>query len=88
MSEGGTKVLLKKIGATRMACNPFCEKVEEAEQSGVGPEQLKELLGSGRSKKGILEGDLIEGELEIGQITSMISKAETARQIIQDLVSS
>ncbi|MDD2584771.1 MAG: nitronate monooxygenase family protein [Bacteroidales bacterium] len=88
LSEGGTKVLLKKIGATRMACNPFCEKVEEAEQSGVGPEQLKELLGSGRSKKGILEGDLIEGELEIGQITSMISKAETARQIIQDLVSS
>lgn len=88
LTEGGTKLLFKKIGATRMASNPFSEKVEEAEKIGLGPDQLKELLGSGRSKKGIFEGDLIEGELEIGQISSMISKAETANQIILDLVGS
>lgn len=86
LGEGDTKLLLKKIGATRMAYNPFCKIVEEAEARGAGPTELNELLGKGRSKRGIFEGDLIEGELEIGQITSMISKPETAAQIIQDLV--
>ena len=87
LGEGGTKLLLKTIGATRMACNPFCKTIEKAETLGLGLEKLTELLGKGRSKRGIFEGDLIEGELEIGQIASMISKPETAAQIIQDLVS-
>lgn len=86
LGEGDTKLLLKKIGATRMAYNPFCKIVEEAENRGATPQELKELLGSGRSKRGIFEGDLVEGELEIGQISAMISKPETAAQIIQDLI--
>lgn len=86
LSEGDTKLLLKKIGATRMAYNPFCKTVEEAESRGASAQELTEILGKGRSKRGIFEGDITEGELEIGQITSMISKSETAAQIIQDLV--
>ncbi|MFA6769798.1 MAG: nitronate monooxygenase [Bacteroidales bacterium] len=88
LGEGGTKLLLKKIGATRMAYNPFCKIVEEAEGSGASPQELKELLGSGRSKRGIFQGDITEGELEIGQIASMVSQPETAAQIIQELVGS
>lgn len=69
-----------------MAVNPFCEAVTEAENRGASAEELKELLGRSRSKRGIFEGDLQEGELEIGQIASMVRKPETAAQIIEDLV--
>lgn len=86
LSEGGTKVLLRKLSPTRMAVNPFCEAVTEAENRGASAEELKELLGRSRSKRGIFEGDLQEGELEIGQIASMVRKPETAAQIIEDLV--
>lgn len=86
LSEGGTKLLLRKLSPTRMAVNPFCEAVTEAENRGASAEELKELLGRSRSKRGIFEGDLQEGELEIGQIASMVRKSETAAQIIEDLV--
>ncbi len=86
LGEGGTKLLLKKIGPTRMAVNQFCSQVEEAENRGATPEELKELLGRGRSKRGIFEGDLTQGELEIGQIASIVSKPESAEQIIKDLI--
>ncbi|MGE4415484.1 MAG: NAD(P)H-dependent flavin oxidoreductase, partial [Bacteroidales bacterium] len=66
LSEGATKVLLRKLSPTRMAVNPFCEAVTEAENRGASAEELKELLGRSRSKRGIFEGDLQEGELEIG----------------------
>ena len=86
LSEGGTKLLLRKLSPTRLAVNPFCEAVTEAENRGASAEELKELLGRSRSKRGIFEGDLQEGELEIGQIASMVRKSETAAQIIEDLV--
>ncbi|MDD3843658.1 MAG: nitronate monooxygenase [Bacteroidales bacterium] len=86
LSEGATKVLLRKLSPTRLAVNPFCEAVTEAENRGASAEELKELLGRSRSKRGIFEGDLQEGELEIGQIASMVRKPETAAQIIEDLV--
>jgi enoyl-[acyl-carrier protein] reductase II len=86
LGEGATKVLLRKLSPTRMAVNPFCEAVTEAENRGASAEELKELLGRSRSKRGIFEGDLQEGELEIGQIASMVRKSETAAQIIEDLV--
>jgi len=86
LSEGATKVLLRKLSPTRLAVNPFCEAVTEAENRGASAEELKELLGRSRSKRGIFEGDLQEGELEIGQIASMVRKSETAAQIIEDLV--
>lgn len=86
LGEGGTKLLLKKLSPTRMAVNPFFNLVQEAEDRGAGADELKVLLGRGRSKKGIFEGDLEEGQLEIGQITSAASKPETAAQIIEDLI--
>ena len=86
LSEGGTKLLLRKLSPTRMAVNPFCEAVTEAENRGASAEELKELLGRSRSKRGIFEGDLQEGELEIGQIATLVRKEESAEEIIMDLI--
>ena len=60
--------------------------VEAAEAAGATAEQLRELLGKGRAKKGIFEGDLQEGELEIGQVSAMIGKIESAATVVEDIV--
>ncbi len=88
LGEGDTRVLFKKIGPMRMAPNQFSREVEEAEANGASVDQLREILGKGRAKKGIFEGDLVEGNLEIGQIASMVKKSETAADIIRELISS
>jgi enoyl-[acyl-carrier protein] reductase II len=85
LGEGETKLLLKKIVPTRLAENDFSKAVEEAENRGASKEELLELLGKGRAKKGIFEGDLQEGELEIGQIASMVTSEESAADIIKEL---
>ncbi|MBT4737609.1 MAG: DUF561 domain-containing protein, partial [Flavobacteriales bacterium] len=69
--EGDTMISLKKLTAVRLLNNNFYQKVLEAENRGDSIEELRELLGRGRSKKGMFEGDLKEGELEIGQVSSM-----------------
>ena len=69
LGEGDTKLLLKKLAPTRLVKNSFREAVEKAEDSGASMEELRALLGRGRAKKGIFEGDLEEGELEIGQVS-------------------
>lgn len=84
-TEGDTSLVLKKLAPVRMLKNKFYEKVFEAEQSGADAENLKHLLGKGRSKRGIFEGDLDEGELEIGQVSAQITKIETAKEIIEDI---
>jgi enoyl-[acyl-carrier protein] reductase II len=86
LKEGETKLLLKKLSPTRLVDNDFSKAVKEAEDRGATTEELKELLGKGRAKKGIFEGDLNEGELEIGQNAGSIRKEETALEIIQDLI--
>ena len=73
------------LAPARLVDNDFSKAVSEAENRGASVEELKELLGKGRAKKGIFEGDLSQGELEIGQIASMIRKEETAAEIISDL---
>lgn len=70
--EGGTKLMLKQLAPVRLIKNDFFKKVEAAELKGASVEELKELLGKGRAKKGMFEGDLSEGELEIGQVASYI----------------
>jgi len=85
LGEGETKLLLKKIVPTRLVENDFSKAVEEAENRGASKEELLELLGKGRAKKGIFEGDLQEGELEIGQIASMVASEESAADIIKEL---
>ena len=86
LKEGETKLLLKKLAPTRLADNDFAKAVMEAEDRGDSAEQIAELLSKGRAKKGIFEGDLSEGELEIGQIASMVTKEECVADIFRDLI--
>lgn len=88
LNEGDTMLALKKIVPTRLIKNDFYKEIEEAEARGALPEELKEILGRGRAKKGIFEGDLSNGELEIGQISSMIKDIPTVKQIIEEIVES
>src|SRR5579863_2073307 len=83
--EGDTKLVMKSLMPVRLLKNPFFNRVEAAEQSGASKERLQELLGKGRAKKGMLEGDLNEGELEIGQVSSLIRDILPAADIIENL---
>lgn len=84
--EGGTLLSLKKLAPTRLIKNEFFEQVKAAEDGGAPADTLKELLGKGRAKKGMFEGDLREGELEIGQIASMLNGPESVAGIIGDII--
>lgn len=86
LGEGDTRLLLRKVSPTRLAKGHFMTQVEEAEDAGATAEQLKDLLGKGRAKRGIFEGDLEQGELEIGQAAAMIDHIETAAEVIDDMV--
>lgn len=86
LKEGDTMLALKKIGATRLIKNEFYDKVKAAEDSGASAEQMKELLGKGRAKRGIFEGDLVEGELEIGQIASLLKDLPPAKEVLGHIV--
>ncbi len=83
--EGGTKLMLKQLAPVRLLKNQFFRSVEEAELRGASVDELKELLGKGRAKKGMFEGDLDEGELEIGQGAGYIKKIQTVQEIITQL---
>lgn len=84
--EGDTLLTLKELTPVRLMKNPFFEKVQEAYQTGASTEELNSLLGRGRAKKGMFEGDLIEGELEIGQISGLIHKILPAKEIMEELL--
>ena len=86
LNEGDTKLLLKKLSPTRLATNPFKKIIEEAEARGATAAELLELIGKGRARKGILEGDLENGELEIGQITALFRQQQTVAEVIKDIV--
>lgn len=83
--EGATRLSLKALTPVRLLHNPFFEAVVEAEQRGDSPEQLRELLGRGRAKKGMFEGDLTDGELEIGQVSGSIHGLKPAAEIVADI---
>lgn len=84
--EGSTLLTLKELTPVRLLKNPFFEQVQAAYAAGSSTEELKNLLGRGRAKKGMFEGDLIEGELEIGQIAGSFEEILSAEQIIQEIV--
>ncbi len=86
LNEGDTKLHLKKLAPARLAKNTFRDAVEEAENRGASADELREILGKGRAKKGIFEGDLNEGELEIGQIASLFSRIDTVDEVMHELV--
>ncbi|MDG1330700.1 MAG: nitronate monooxygenase [Crocinitomicaceae bacterium] len=85
--EGDTQLTLKELTPVRLIKNPFYKQVHDAYESGASPEELKELLGRGRAKKGMFEGDLTEGELEIGQISGMIDQILPAKEIVAEILS-
>jgi enoyl-[acyl-carrier protein] reductase II len=84
--EGSTLLTLKELTPVRLLKNPFFDQVQAAYAAGSSTEELKNLLGRGRAKKGMFEGDLIEGELEIGQIAGSFEEILSAEQIIQEIV--
>jgi enoyl-[acyl-carrier protein] reductase II len=84
-AEGDTQLTMKSLMPVRIMKNSFFKKVTEAEQAGASTEEMKTLLGRGRAKKGMFEGDLEEGELEIGQVSSMIGNILPAGVIIENL---
>jgi len=84
--EGDTQLSLKQLTPVRLIKNAFFEKVTALEKSGASVEELSALLGRGRAKKGMFEGDLEEGELEIGQVSGAIDKIQTAKEVMEELV--
>ena len=84
--EGSTELTLKEITPVRLLKNPFYAAVIAAYERGADVEELKLLLGRGRAKRGMFEGDMVEGELEIGQISARIDRIESASDIIKDMV--
>ena len=86
LDEGDTILSLKKVSPTRMVKNEFFRQVAELEERGASVEELRALVGRGRSKKGIFEGNLEEGELEIGQIASHIKQILPAKEVIEEII--
>lgn len=84
-NEGDTKLMLKSVTPVRLLKNEFYKAVESAENSCATIDELKELLGKGRAKKGMFEGDLAEGELEIGQVSANFNEIKPASVIVQEI---
>ena len=86
LKEGDTILSLKKISPTRLVKNDFYHQVQELEDRGASADELRSLLGRGRSRRGIFEGDLVEGELEIGQVASLIDTVVPAEQVVEGMM--
>lgn len=84
--DGDTLLTLKELTPVRLLKNPFFEKVKQAYTDGASVSQLQELLGRGRAKKGMFEGDLSEGELEIGQVAGLFDEVLSTKEIIEQIV--
>lgn len=84
--EGDTKLTLKELVPVRLIKNEFYKQVEDAYLRQAEIPELKELLGRGRAKKGMFEGDLVEGELEIGQISGIIDEILPAAKIVEEII--
>jgi enoyl-[acyl-carrier protein] reductase II len=84
--EGDTQLTLKQLTPVRLIKNKFFNEVDAAEKRGASIEELNQLLGRARAKKGMFEGDLNEGELEIGQISSSIKEIKPAAEIVNEMM--
>ena len=85
LKEGDTMLCLKKISPTRLVKNTLYNKVAEAEAAGASVDELREILGKAASKRGIFEGDVVNGEIEIGQIASAVKSIDTVDEIFARL---
>ncbi len=86
ISEGQTQLSMKSVVPVRLIKNEFYQKIAEAEQRGALRHELLEILGRARAKKGMFEGDMVEGELEIGQISGLIHDVLPAEQIVNNIL--
>ena len=86
LEEGDTMLCLKKISPSRLVKNNLYKTLFEAENNGASAEQLREILGKAASKRGIFEGDIDNGELEIGQIASAIKEIKSVHEVMKNLV--
>lgn len=86
LPEGGTMLTLKQLAPVRLVKNKFFDLVQEAQLRGASVDDLRIMLGRGRAKKGMFEGDLDEGELEIGQVSAMISQLQTVNEVMQQII--
>ena len=84
--EGDTQLTLKELAPVRLIKNKFYQQLEDLYKTNPTPEQLKELLGRARAKKGMFEGDLEDGELEIGQIAGLIHDIKPVAEIVEEMV--
>lgn len=85
-TEGDTQLMMKPVVPVRLLKNNFYHKVAAAEARGASKEELVTLLGKGRAKKGMFEGDMEEGELEIGQVSAMIKKIIPAKEVVEEII--
>jgi enoyl-[acyl-carrier protein] reductase II len=83
--EGDTILTLKELAPVRMMKNPFYQQIEKAYELHASVEELKNILGRARAKKGMFEGDLEEGELEIGQVSALINEIKPAAEIVKEI---
>ena len=83
--EGATMLTMKQLTPVRLIKNKFYEEIDAAEKKCVSKEDIKALLGRGRAKKGMFEGDMNEGELEIGQVSSLIQNIQPAADVVKEL---
>jgi len=83
--EGDTELMMKQLTPVRLLRNEFSKQVKEAELKGAGPEELRQLLGRARAKKGMFEGELTEGELEIGQVSALLNDILPAGKIVEQV---
>lgn len=86
-NEGDTQLTLKQLTPVRLIKNKFFQEVSEAEKRGAGVDELTALLGRARAKKGMFEGDLNEGELEIGQVSAAIKEIKPAAEVVNEIYS-
>lgn len=84
-AEGDTKLRMKKLVPVRLLKNEFADAVAQAEAEGAGAEKLAELLGRARAKLGMFEGDMQQGELEIGQVSAMLDEIKPAAEILKNM---
>ncbi|WP_452602338.1 NAD(P)H-dependent flavin oxidoreductase [Pontimicrobium sp. MEBiC06410] len=84
--EGDTQLTLKELAPVRLVKNKFFNELQELYKTAPTPEQLKELLGRARAKRGMFEGDLEDGELEIGQIAGLIHDVKSVAEIVKEMV--
>ncbi|MFM2019269.1 MAG: hypothetical protein RL007_2925 [Bacteroidota bacterium] len=85
-NEGDTQLTLKQLVPVRLLKNDFFKRIEEAELRGASTEEQKQILGRARAKKGMFEGDMVEGELEIGQVSAMLDEILPAGEIVSRMM--